>query len=693
MAVTDAQIRAVLAANPNASDERILKALRNYGVSPERFTAVTGRTLGATPAPTPVYQPPAPTPVYQQPTPMPAPAPAPAPAPVQPPLDEEIRAVLAANPNASDERILRALENYGVSPERFTAVTGRTLNATPTPAPVITPQTTTPQASVSPANTAQTGPVTGPTDAEIRNLVQMSKERAGGDMNSAIGLLINAMRNVGITPERLSQVINVPVPTINQYISDYDNANVSPVVTQQTVTPTTAPASQALAGTQSPVTPQTPTTATTPLTGQSQTGYTDEQIRNAVLNRAAQQGIVTQEELQRAAQNYGVTDEQLARVFPQMQSVVSRATQEATQEAGLTPAIEALGRAAGTVEDVSRQGQQELINRLSAVEGRVGGIFDTAQGYQQTYRDVGQEAAQRQAALTGALGPDAQAQAFAEYQASPALDYLQRQSERALTRNAAALGGVGGGNVRQDLVKLTADLYGQDYANQFARLGEIAQRGYGAAGTSAQLGSAQAGTIAGLGQAGATTAAQMQDALSGRLGNILGSEAQYRLNTGQNISNVIGGAASGISGLQVGASDAYRNIYGNLTDAQRQTATNLAAQYGDAIANQYLAQANAYQNQGSALGGVSGQTYTPVPGMDIGGAITAGGQAYDLASTMFGGNNQSYANQLLSGNVPFGTGGTITGPLPAQPTYMMAPNPSQNINFGNGVTTSSLLKI
>ncbi|NBR40287.1 MAG: hypothetical protein EBT93_12865, partial [Alphaproteobacteria bacterium] len=55
MAVTDAQIRAVLAANPNASDERILKALASYGVSPERFTAVTGRTLGATlaPAPTP----------------------------------------------------------------------------------------------------------------------------------------------------------------------------------------------------------------------------------------------------------------------------------------------------------------------------------------------------------------------------------------------------------------------------------------------------------------------------------------------------------------------------------------------------------------------------------------------------------------------------------------------------------------
>jgi hypothetical protein len=557
--------------------------------------------------------------------------------------------------NAAIGLLIEAMGNVGITPERLSQVINvpvstinqyisdyQNTNATP----VVTQQTVTP--------TTVTSAVAGPTDAEIRNLVQTAKSNAGGDTNAAIGMLIDSMGGAGVTPERLSQVIGVPVGTVNQYISDYQNK-----------TGSFAPASQALAGTQSPVTQQTPTTATTPLTGQSQTGYTDEQIRNAVLNRAAQQGIVTQQELLRAAQNYGVTDEQLARVFPQMQSVVS----PTTQEAGLTPAIAALGRAAGTVEDVSRQGQQELIDRLSAVEGRVGDIFNTAQGYQQTYRDLGQEAAQRQAALTGALGPEAQARAFAEYQASPALDYLQRQSERALTRQAAALGGLGGGNVRQDLVKLTADLYGQDYANQFARLGEIAQRGYGAAGTSAQLGSAQAGTIAGLGQAGATTAAQMQDALSGRLGNILGSEAQYRLNTGQNISNVIGGAASGISGLQVGVSDAYRNIYGNLTDAQLQTATNLAAQYGDAIANQYLAQANAYQNQGSALGGVSGQTYTPVPGYNLGGAIKAGGQAYDLASTMFGGNSSAANAQTATGGYSSSGTAASTGADPFAVRY------------------------
>ncbi|NBS27105.1 MAG: hypothetical protein EBS81_12510, partial [Gammaproteobacteria bacterium] len=227
------------------------------------------------------------------------------------------------------------------------------------------------------------------------------------------------------------------------------------------------------------------------------------------------------------------------------------------------------------------------------------------------------------------------------------LDYLQRQSERALTRQAAALGGLGGGNVRQDLVKLTADLYGQDYANQFARLGEIAQRGYGAAGTSAQLGGQQAGTIAGVGQAGATTAAQMQDALSGRLGNLLGTEAQYRMRAGENIADAIAAGTTGISGLQVGVSDAYRNLYSNLTDAQLQFGTQLATQFGDTFANQWLNQANALQAKGAAQGGVQGSAYTPVPGYNIGSAFDAYGRAVDLAPTLFGG--QQPTNPLSVG--------------------------------------------
>ena len=104
-------------------------------------------------------------------------------------------------------------------------------------------------------------------------------------------------------------------------------------------------------------------------------GYTDEQVRNAVMRRAGTQGIVTQPEIQKAAENYGITSEQLSRVFPQLNQAPI-----ATQEFGLPAAVSAIGRAADVTQETSRQGQQELLDRLFALEGRIGNIYDTAQG-------------------------------------------------------------------------------------------------------------------------------------------------------------------------------------------------------------------------------------------------------------------------------------------------------------------------
>lgn len=543
MAVTDQQIRAVLAANPNASPERIMKALTRYGIAPERFERVTGVSLGlgsqATSAPPAIA--PAPTTLT---TPTPAPVtitetfdePAISPAPASSPLqgrtaapaqsgvtDQMIRDALAANPDATPERIARAMQNYGVTPADVRRATGRTF-------------------------------------AENADVRQAFGQRGG---------------------------------------------------------------------------------------------YTDQQVRDAVMGRAGEQGFASQPEIQKAAQNYGISEEQLSRVFPQVQADSFNQMPVVSREYGLPAAISSIGRTADVTAGTSRQGQQELLGRIGQVGQVTGGLYDEAQGYQQQFRDIGAQAAQRQAALTGALGPEAQAQAFAEYQASPALDYLQQQGERALTRNAAALGGLGGGNVRRDLMKLTADLYGQDYQNQLARLGDIAQRGYGAGATSAQLGGQEAQIMAGLGRTGATTAAQMQDALSGRLGNILTREADYRMQTGRDVSNVMGGAATQIGRMQVGTADQMGNIYGNLTNQQLQTYQDLYNRFGDAYANQYLNQANLYQNQGSAYAGVPGQTYTPVQPYDFGAALDAGGQAFDLASTMF--------PTTSSSNVPPGTDVTLGG--------------------------------
>lgn len=569
--------------------------------------------------------------------------------------DAQIRAVLSANPSVSDARILKALANYGVSPERFTAVTGRTLGATPAPAPVVTKQQIPEPINggyPAPSNNQTFGTgITGGVPAPVGSTPAPVEQSATAPTTLDRGITGAVPAPAAKTP-RTATASGIPYSKIKTALAANPNATpdqIAKAMINYGATPDDMRRvlGQSFEG----------NTAIRQAYGQAG-GFTDQQIRDAVMGRAGEQGgFATQEQIQKAAQNYGISPEQLARVFPQVQPGSMNQAPVTTEQTGLMPAVSAIGRAADVTQETSRQGQQELLDRLSALEGRVGGIYDTAQGYQQTYRDLGQEAAQRQAALTGALGPEAQAQAFAEYQASPALDYLQRQSERALTRQAAALGGLGGGNVRQDLVRLTADLYGQDYANQFARLGEIAQRGYGAAGTSAQLGGQQAGTIAGVGQAGATTAAQMQDALSGRLGNLLGTEAQYRMRAGENIADAIAAGTSGISGLQVGVSDAYRNLYSNLTDAQLQFGTQLAKQFGDTFANQWLNQANAFQAKGANLSGVSGQTFTPVQGYNIGSAFDAYGRAVDLAPTLFGGQQQTDPTGYQFGGKPIPSGG------------------------------------
>jgi len=310
-------------------------------------------------------------------------------------------------------------------------------------------------------------------------------------------------------------------------------------------------------------------------------GYSDEQINKALSQRFLKSGPLTAEEVNRAAIRYGISPEQLQNINPNLMQ----------QTAGLKPALETLG----------------------GVEDRFRSDFAGAQEYQAPYREYGQQAAQRQAALTGALGPKAQRRALNEYMNSPALGYLQEQSERALTRNAAALGGLGGGNVRQDLTKLTADLYGQDFQNQFNRLGDIATRGYGAAATSAGLAQNMATGAANLGATG----------------------AGYQMQTGRDMSGNIGQTAVNLANTQTGLGGTQAGILSGLTGTQADIYKRLSDAYGVNVANDLLARANALQGMGGNLAGVQPASYQQVPGLNPQDIITAAGQGRDFLPTLF----------------------------------------------------------
>ncbi len=135
------------------------------------------------------------------------------------------------------------------------------------------------------------------------------------------------------------------------------------------------------------------------------------------------------------------------------------------------------------------QSQKEALAASKATQ-------ETAQERLDEFAAQGAPARQAQAALVGLGGQEAQQQAISAIEASPGQQFLRDQQERALVRNAAAIGGLGGGNVRSALQAQAFQRAQTDIANQFNRLGAI-----GGAGQQAALSQAQLGQLGGAQQA------------------------------------------------------------------------------------------------------------------------------------------------------------------------------------------------
>jgi len=174
---------------------------------------------------------------------------------------------------------------------------------------------------------------------------------------------------------------------------------------------------------------------------------------------------------------------------------------------------------------------------LTAGQQQVGGII--GQGIEglapvSEFTAPGQQANQLQAALSGALGPEAQALAFQNFQQDPGTQFLREQGERSILRGAAATGGLGGGNVQRELTQFGQGLALQDLTRRQQQLGELAGRGLGAAGTAAglqaQLRGQQAGLAGQFAQAQSRIpldVASQQAALSGQQAGLTSQLGQF----------------------------------------------------------------------------------------------------------------------------------------------------------------------
>jgi len=266
-------------------------------------------------------------------------------------------------------------------------------------------------------------------------------------------------------------------------------------------------------------------------------------------------------------------------------------------------------------------------NRDMAMQQSQAGI-NALQGYAQP----GMAAQGMQANLTGANGVDAQRAAYQNFQSSPGQQWLIDQAERGLTRNAAAIGGLGGGNVRQELQRQAMGLAQQDFQNQFNNLGAVGDRGM--------------------------QAAQLQTGLRDSAGGYASQAGGY----GANLQQSQIGAGAQLGSAQIGANSALERSFidsdvakylGNLT-SQTQLARDrgqYAYQAGQDIAN------NGY-NTTSALAQLANQQGSGLS--DMYGAYT--GNIANLLAGAGGAQADSYGNlATLLTNIANGTQGNFVG--------------------------------
>ncbi len=236
-----------------------------------------------------------------------------------------------------------------------------------------------------------------------------------------------------------------------------------------------------------------------------------------------------------------------------------------------------------------------------ALERSTGGMAQ-ATGTLGPWSTGGLAAFEQQQALSGALGPEVQAQAIEAFQESPEQAWLREQAQREVERYASATGQTQGGNVLEELQRRAIGLASQDYGNRFARLGQVAGVGGQAA---SQLGQAQLG------------AGQFDAGLMANLG-------QLRYGVGQDLSQNIGQTVSALSGLQqqqgLGQADIYGQGAANIGNILGRTGqqfaqipmdvstllANLATQQGTQTAP-YVAGAGAATAQGQQA---ANQAYT-----------------------------------------------------------------------------------
>ncbi len=216
---------------------------------------------------------------------------------------------------------------------------------------------------------------------------------------------------------------------------------------------------------------------------------------------------------------------------------------------GLAGSEEALQRAlSGSLASLGL-GTEDALRILSqggnATLGNINTGMTNATAKISPFTTTGTNANNLMAALSGASGNPAQSAAFADFQTSPLVQFLQQQGEQGVLRNASALGGLGGGGIQKDLMRFNQGLASTELDKTFGRLDTLANRGF----------------------TGAQTEADLIDRATGRSSNLLGDFAKTGAGLRQNEGQVGSSLISNFGANQAaGRTRAGENIAGGISD-------------------------------------------------------------------------------------------------------------------------------
>lgn len=153
--------------------------------------------------------------------------------------------------------------------------------------------------------------------------------------------------------------------------------------------------------------------------------------------------------------------------------------------------------------------------------------FDAMQALLKPYVSAGKDALSSQLSLIGLGGQEAQAAAISALEAGPEFTALTQSGEEAILQNAAATGGLRGGNAQAALAKFRPEILSGLINQQYSRLSGISEMGQNAAANVGSTGMTMASNLSNLynqaGAAQAGSALAQGNAIANLASNVAGS--------------------------------------------------------------------------------------------------------------------------------------------------------------------------